>query len=129
MLPPKVTFIDSLAVKSRPEGYVNVTVSIPLVLESWRESLFSYEWLTQDGRIKNKTDLPPAEKTKRETIEQKLKSGEALETPVLGIGLQDNIEIGSGRAAFLTLASLGATEMSVHILKSNKDEFKSFLAS
>jgi hypothetical protein len=46
----------------------------------------------------------------------------------LGIGLQDNVEIGSERAVLLTLAALGYETMPVHIPKSNESDFKHFRA-
>jgi hypothetical protein len=124
----KLTFIDNAAIISRPAHYVTVTVDVGRILESWRESLFSYEWVLPDGRLKSREELPVAEQPKRAAVEERLSRGEALEKPVLGIGLMDNVEIGAGRAVFLTLAALGAEKVPVHIPKTHEDEFSSFLA-
>jgi hypothetical protein len=40
----------------------------------------------------------------------------------------ENVEIGAGRAVFLTLAALGAKKLPVHIPKTHEDEFSPFLA-
>ena len=123
-----LTFIDNAAIVSRPAHYVTVIVDVGKILESWRQSLFSYEWVLPDGRLKSREELPPAEQPKRVTVEERLSRGEPLEKPVLGIGLMDNVEIGAGRAVFLTLAALGAKKVPVHIPKTHEDEFSPFLA-
>lgn len=97
-------------------------------LESWRTSLFSFEWLDENGNIKPFEDLSAAEADKRRRVEDTLDKGGALERPVLGIGLQDNVEIGAGRAEFLTLAARGMATIPVHIPKSCESDFKPFLA-
>jgi hypothetical protein len=123
-----LAFVDNTAVAARPAHYVTVTVDVAKILASWRESLFSYEWILPDGRLKSHDELSPAEQPKRATVEERVSRGEPLEKPVLGIGLMDNVEIGAGRAVFLTLAALGAKTLPVHIPKTHEDEFSAFLA-
>lgn len=123
-----IAFVNNSAAENADGKYMDITVSTARILESWRESVFSFEWLTGEGAIKAFEDLSETEKPKREAIEAKIAAGEALEKPVLGIGLQDNVEIGAGRAEFLTLAARGLTQIPVHILKSNESDFKDFLA-
>src|SRR5687767_4446270 len=115
-----LTFTDNAACKSRPDHYITVTVDVGKVLKSWQLSLFSYEWMLPDGRLKSREDLPAAEQPKRAAVEERISSRQPLERPVLGIGLMENIEIGAGRATFLTLAAHGAKTLSVHIPKSNR---------
>ncbi len=124
--PDKAVFIDNPAVAARSDTYLSVTVDVTKVLGSWRESLFSYEWLNGD-RLKTRDELPPNEQPKRQVIEDHLAKGEPLQKPILGIGILENVEFGSGRATFLTLAALGAKKLPVHILKAHKDEFSSFV--
>jgi hypothetical protein len=121
-------FIDNPVAQSRPGAYLDITVSVEKILKSWRVSLFSFEWMRPDGQIKSGGELPEGERPKRAEVERKLAAGEALEKPVLGIGLLDNVEIGSGRAVFLTLAASGVAVIPVHIPKSNESEFKAFRA-
>lgn len=125
----QIKFIDNAAIASRPENYTTVFVDVKAVLKSWRLSLFSFQWLAPDGRIKELAELPEDEKPKRKRVETCLKSAAPIERPVLGIGLMDNVEIGAGRAEFLTLAAHGATRLPVHIPKSNQSDFKAFLAA
>jgi len=121
-------FIDSGSLKGREDRYTVVRVDTAAVLKSWRKSLFSFEWLTQDGGIRGLDDLPLHERDKRLKIEKTLRGGAPLERPVLGIGMLDNVEIGAGRDVFLTLAAQGSKEIEVHIPLSNKQDFNSFLS-
>ncbi len=118
---------DNKAALSRPDHYIRVDLLTKPVLKSWQSSLFSFEWMTPDGTIKSLADLPEKERVKRQQVEDAIRQGQALERPVLGIGMMDNIEIGSGRAVFLTLAAHGLERISVHIPKAHEDAFRGFL--
>lgn len=110
------------------DKYMIVRVDTLAVLKSWKASLFSFEWLTPEGAIRSPDEMPVREREKRLEVEKSLQAGAALDMPILGIGLLDNIEIGSGRAVFLTLASMGHTAIPVAITKANEKDFKKFLA-
>lgn len=125
----EIVLTDHPAAAARRDHYLDIVVDAQAVIASWRDSLFSFEWLTPDGAIKSPADLPPAERAKREEIEKKITAGLPLQKPILGIGLQDNVEIGSGRAEFLTLAARGMTAIPVHIPKGNKNDFTGFEAA
>jgi hypothetical protein len=122
-----IKFIDNKAIKDRKDKYQTINVNSKKVLDSWKASLYSYEWILPNGNIKTIEELPENEKEKRREIEIKLKNGEALEMPVLGIGLLENIEIGIGRHIFLTATSHGVEEISVHVPKSHLQDFNPFL--
>ena len=122
-------FSDSPSIKGREDRYVALRVRTDAILKSWRSSLFSFEWLNPDGSIRSLDELPLHERDKRVKIEKKLAAGEALDRPVLGIGIMDNVEIGAGRDIFLTLAATGLKEIEVHIPVSNAKEFKQFIAA
>lgn len=121
-------FTDNNVVKTAPDRYVTVTVDTAKILKSWRQSLFAFEWMLPDGRLKDVAQLSPAEQPRRAAVEEQINKGEALEKPVLGIGLLENVEIGAGRAVFLTLAARGEKKIPVHIPKSSRDEFAKFMA-
>jgi hypothetical protein len=123
------SFIANPSLAGREAQYVALTVKSAAVLKSWKLSLFSYEWLLPDGQIRPVDDLPLKEREKRLQVEDALKRGIPLMTPVLGIGIMDNIEIGSGRDVFLTLSALGYDHIPVYAPKSCLKEFKSFQLS
>lgn len=123
-----IRFTDNSALSGSNTAYLGIVVDAQKVLESWRSSLFSFEWLLPDGTIRAMEQLPDAEQVKRSGIERKISGGELIEKPVLGIGIMDNVEIGIGRAEFLTLAANGEKTIHVHIPKSNESDFKVFLA-
>ena len=95
-----LTFKDSKAALAKPEHYIEVRVDVAKALESWRGSMFSFEWLDGEGRIKSPEALKEKDQARFQDVEAALEAGEVLEKPLLGIGLNDTIEIGSeiGRA-------------------------------
>lgn len=123
-----IQFVDNPAIRERRDHYIDVTVDVSRILKSWQSSLYSFEWMLPDGRIKTRDELPENEQPKRAEVEEKIRRNRPLEKPILGIGLLENVEIGSGRATFLTLAATGLQTIPVHIPKSNQDEFVPFLS-
>lgn len=121
-----VKFIDNSGIKGRENSYVALTVKADLVIQSWKNSLFSFEWLTPDGKIRGASLLSESDQQKFNAVAKKLKYGEAVERPILGFGILDNVEIGSKKDVFLTLASHGVTEISVHILKQDEKHFADY---
>jgi len=129
MLMETLQLTNSPAIVGRESRYMTVRVDADKVLKSWQKSLFSFEWLTPEGKIRSIDDLPMREHEKRLEVEAALRTGRALERPVLGIGIMDNVEIGAARAVFLTLAAAGHKIIEVHIPAGNKDDFKTFIKS
>lgn len=123
-----INFNDSKAIQARPDFYITVNLDINAVLKSWQLSVFSYEWMNTDGTIKETNKLKDTDQEKRKTVENALNTGNALDTPVLGIGIQDNVEIGSGKAVLCTLAANAIQTIPAHIPKSNESDFKDFIA-
>ena len=123
----KITFVDNTLLEATNGQYISITVNVEDVIESWRASLFSFQWLSSEGTIKTLEELSEDEKPKREAAEEKIEKGVPIEKPILGIGMQENVEIGSGRAEFLTLAAHGIKSIPVHIPKSNQDDFEKYL--
>lgn len=123
-----INFMTSKAVEARPDFYTAVTLDVDAVLKSWQLSVFSFEWMDADGNIKSQTSLKDSDRSKREGVEAALEAGRPLEIPVLGIGIQDNIEIGSGKAVLCTLAAHGVKTVPAHIPKSNESDFKPLVA-
>jgi len=119
-------FRDNSALKGREDKFVKTEALVAPVLASWKDSLFAHEWLHQDGRIRKPSEMTEKMKMRRKTTEEMLESGQTLECPVLGIGILDNIEIGSGRDLFLTLAAKGIEKIPVHIPKSHIEDFRFF---
>jgi len=123
-----ISFKDNSATQNRETTFIGIHVDVATVLASWRDSVFSVDWLDNDGAIKDAADMKDGPRGKREAIEQAIKDGAPITKSVLGIGLLDNIEIGSARAEFLTLAACGHKTLPVHIPASNEKEFQKFIA-
>ena len=120
-------FIDNSNIKDNLDNYISITICADKVLESWKSSLFSYEWLLPDGRIKNIEELPEKEKSKRKHAEEQINNGKNIERPVLGIGMLENVEIGIGKGTLLTLIAKNIKKIEVHIPKSHKKDFEKFI--
>lgn len=124
----KAQFKDNPVAAGRPDHYMEITVDTAKIMKSWRASLFSFEWLLPDGRIKSVGELSETERPRREAVEEALRQNLPLDKPILGIGMMDNVEIGSGRAIFLTLVAAGTASLPVHIPRGNENDFKKFKA-
>lgn len=124
-----VKFIDHKAALSKPDTYIEVQVEVAPVLESWRDSMFSFEWLDGEGQVRPVGELKDKDQERYWFVEDALRKTKELEKPILGIGLQDNVEIGSGKAVFLVLAAKGMKSIPVHIPKSNESDFKAFVST
>lgn len=124
---PDIHFIDNKATLNKQGAYRTENVQVGKILESWRFSLFSFEWLTPDGLIRELEDLPEAEQQKYQSILASMSQNAPIERPVLGIGIMDNIEIGSRRDVFLTLAKQGFSTLPVHIPTAHLKEFTPYL--
>ncbi len=121
-----ISFKDSKSVITNPDKYISVTLDASKLLKSWSQSLYSFEWLDKDGKIKPAASLSEAEQAKRFAVEKSINAGDALIRPVLGIGMMNNIEIGSGRPVVLTLIDKGVKTIDAHIPKSCEKDFKKF---
>ncbi len=122
-------FIDNKAIKGREDKFTTVTVAIIPVLASWKESLFAHEWVTKDGLPKPADQLSENAREKKAIIEKFLAEGAAIERPVLGLGILDNLEIGAGKDVLVTLATNNHDKVSVHIPTSHINDFKLFIKS
>lgn len=121
-------FMDNSSLKGREDAFILLEVKTAPVIASWQESLFSHEWLTADGHIKPLKDMTEKVQGRRKQVEELIdRADQKLERPVLGIGIMDNIEIGSGKDLFLCLAARGMSSIPVHIPKSHESDFRIFI--
>lgn len=124
-----VTFTDNPLIAANAAKYMAVTVDTARVLDSWRTSFMSHEWLDQNGHIKPPAALKDDLRNQHLAMLKAVKDGMQIARPVLGIGIYDNVEIGIGRDIFVTLASLGLPAIAVHIPHSMVKEFKGFVVN
>lgn len=124
---PPLNLVDNSSLRGREYKYDIIDVNLKIILENWKISLFSFEWLMPDGSIRAPEKLPETEREKYHTVLTSYENGEALERPILGIGIMDNIEIGSRRDVLLSLMSVGIETLSVHIPKNSREDFTPYL--
>ena len=120
-------FIDNPCLKGREDKFIVQDVKVSPILASWRESLFAHEWLDEEGLIKPAHKMSDKVLVRREIIEKEITGKSTLPRPVLGIGVLDNVEIGTGKDLFLCLAALGMNAIPVHIPKSHEKDFRIFI--
>ncbi|MEM6811268.1 MAG: hypothetical protein AAF549_02255 [Pseudomonadota bacterium] len=123
-----ISYHDNEATSSDPTRFMIIHVDTNQIMKSWKTSLFSFEWLNKDGSIKDQNDLSTSLAEKYQSLSQSIEEGKSLTRPVLGVGLMDNVEIGSARDVFLTLAKHDIHSIEVHILKNDQDFFKYYEA-
>lgn len=109
-------------------GYVCIVVDLTRIVNSWRESVLAYEWLDKTG-VKPDNALKPERLEKREAVRAALAAGEPLDYPVLGIGMFDNVEVGSGADLLATLCIDGVKTYPVQVRVGQVDEFAPFIAT
>ena len=122
-------FIDHKAVSAAPDTYIELEVNVAQILKSWRSSLFSFEWLQSDGAVKAPELLKDKDQQRYHAVVKALSDGQPLVKPVLGIGIQDHVEIGLGKDVLLVLAAQGADVIPVHVLRSDESDFQKYCTS
>ena len=120
-------FIENPAIRTRREHFLDLEVMIPALLEGWRLSLSAHRWLMPDGRVKGCDELTPRQLKKRQLAEANLSNGTPLVMPVLGIGINETIEIGAGAEIVTTLSALGHERVQAHIPLIHIEDFRDFL--
>lgn len=127
IIPPE-RFIDNPTLRGREDNFITINVKTGPVIASWRESLFAHEWLHKDGSIRSRHDMSDKMRARRQAAEELIQGVSPITRPVLGIGITDTLEIGSGRDILLALAAQGVKVVSVHIPKSHQVDFRMFIA-
>lgn len=123
----KPKYANHAVVERSPADYVTLDVAICDVFNAWKLSLFSHELLDREGGLKGEDALAGDALKKYVAARESLHRGEALEKPVLGIGIYDGIEIGIGREVMAAVYNAGHETMPVCIRKSQKDEICALL--
>lgn len=120
-------FIDHPSVSANPAAYGNATLDIAKALPSWKQSLIAYKWLNSEGQPKKPDDLADEQRAQRDDILRILAKGDALPTPIVGLGMFDNVEVGSGAGIIATLADMGVKLIPVHLRRAQEKGLKKFL--
>ena len=120
-------FIEHPSVSANPSAYGNATLDIEKALPSWKQSLIAYKWLDSEGQPKKPEALADEQRAQRDDILRILAKGDALPTPIIGLGMFDNVEVGSGAGVIATLADMGIKLVPVHLRRAQEKGLKKFL--
>ena len=107
--------------------YVSGVLDLAKALPSWRQSLISYKWLGADAQPKKPDELADEQRAQYEDILRILTRGDALPKPIIGLGMFDNVEVGSGAAIVATLAALDVKVIPVHMRVAQEKGLRKFL--
>lgn len=119
--------IDNPTLKGREANFIIIDIDSDKIIKSWKLSLFSFEWLTPEGKVKDEKSLEADKAEKFKQVQAAYNDNQSLERPILGLGIMDNVEIGSRKEVLLTLYSLGIKNLSVHIPKNCLNDFKKYM--
>lgn len=123
----KIKLVNNTSLKGREDKFTLMEVNLDKIVSGWKESLFSFEWLTPEGQVKVMKDLSESHAKQYQDIEKQYKQSNPLERPVLGLGMMDNVEIGSRKEVLLTLHTLGVPKLEVHVPNSCIKDFQKFM--
>ena len=118
---------DNTTLKDRADKFTILQVDLSKIVKDWKKSLYSSEWLLPDGAVRPPEKLTTEYRHQYNNVEQVYQLSGTLERPILGLGMMDNVEIGSRKEVLLTLARLGVETMDVHVPKSCLEDFKKFM--
>ena len=120
-------WVSSQAVQDHPNPYTVLVVDLKKIVESWRHSIVAHEWL-DDGEFKKVAYLNFHLRTQWGETMAKIEAGYDIERPIMGLGIHDNIEIGTNRPILSVADHLGWDSIEVVVPESMADLFKEFLA-
>lgn len=120
-------FMDHPSVSANPGAYGNGSLDVEKALPSWKQSLIAYKWLDAEGRPKKPDALDDEQRAQRDDILRILAKGDALPKPIIGLGMFDNVEVGSGAGIIATLADIGVKILPVHLRIAQEKGLKKFL--
>ena len=100
----------SAMVSAKPDKFVTHEIDVQKLIGAWRHSIVSFEWL-MDGQPKPEDALNDTVKERVVETKKALKDNVVQEQPMLGIGIFDGIEIGTGRALVYVLAQQGVASV------------------
>ena len=119
-------WVSSQSVKDHPNPYTVLTVDISKIVKSWRQSIIAHEWLDQGTHFRDVEHLSFHLRRQWEETLANIESGQDLERPILGIGIIDNVEIGTNRAIISVARTLGWKTIEVVVPEKMVDLFEEF---
>ncbi len=122
------SFVDHPNVSGgNKDAYIDAVLDLDKALPSWRQSLLAYNWLTSDGHAKPVETLGAAQKEKYDEAVALLSAQQSLPKPIIGIGMIDNVEVGSGAAIIVLMAHQGFTQIPVHVRAAMSKKLMKFM--
>lgn len=122
-----IKFIENPNISGKQDKYITLELSLDKIIKSWRKSLFSFEWILPDGKVRTPNEMTEDIKLKYTYALQFVQENRPIPMPILGIGVMDNVEIGSGREFVLMLYTQKAKILYAHVPINDEKEFTGYL--
>lgn len=120
-------WVSCKGAQDNPEKYAGMELDLSKVIDSWGMSIVAHEWL-QKGSFKAHADLQDHLQEEWTEVLEIAKSSNTMTRPILGIGVLDNVEVGTNRAVLSVADHLGLSSIEVLVPKAMTDIFKEWMA-
>lgn len=118
-------WVSCKGAQDNPDKYVVMQLDLSKLVDSWAMSIVAHEWL-KNGKLKTHKDLQDHLQEEWTTAFEHAQSAKTLVRPILGIGVLDNVEIGTNRAILSVADHLELPSIEVLVPKAMKDLFVTF---
>ena len=118
-------WVSCKGAQGNPDKYVAMQLDLQKTIESWAMSIVAHEWL-KSGIFKPHTDLQDHLQEEWATMLESVKNTKTFVRPILGIGVLDNVEVGTNRAVLSVADHLDLASIEVMVPKPMADLFEEF---
>lgn len=120
-------WVSCKGAQDNPDKYIVMQLDLQKTIESWAMSIVAHEWL-KSGTFKPHEDLQDHLQGEWTTILESAKATKTFVRPILGIGVLDNVEVGTNRAVLSVANHLDLGSIEVMIPRSMVNLFEEFQA-
>jgi ferritin-like metal-binding protein YciE len=111
---------------AKDKAYIIMHADIDKLVSSWRSSIVAHEWVVK-GQFRTPEEMKPHILEEWQEVYDQFKSSDTLERPILGLGVLDNVEIGTNRAILSVAHHLGADVIDVLVPESLEESIGSIV--
>lgn len=118
-------WVSCKGAQDNPDKYVVMQLDLQKTIESWAMSIVAHEWL-KSGIFKLHADLQDHLQEEWTTMLESVQTTKTFVRPILGIGVLDNVEVGTNRAVLSVAKHLELVSIEVVVPKPMADLFEEF---
>lgn len=118
-------WVSCQSAQDNPNKYEILTLDLTKMIDSWAMSIVAHEWLT-NGSFRPVSDLKKHLQEEWGVALSKIEETQTIERPILGLGILDNIEVGTNRAILSIADHLNLNTIEVLVPKNMTSMFDTF---